>query len=163
MSLYPTTGLELRAKIPAPYEAEIQSELKRGHRLEASADVGGERIGLRLVRVSGAADTRGLDAFFRVQSATTQLRVGGLVTLRLQRPVVRDAIALPYSALHAGRYVYRVEAGRLRAIPVQVLGEQAGERPLLLVKSDLLKQGDQVLVTQLPHAVTGLRVVVVKP
>lgn len=163
LSLYPTAGLELRAKIPAPYEAEIQSELRRGRNLEATADVGGERIGLRLVRLSGVADTRGLDAFFRVQSATTQLRVGGLVTLQLQRPVVQDAIALPYSALHAGRYVYRVEAGRLRAIPVQVLGEQAGERPLLLVKSEALRQGDQVMVTQLPNAVTGLRVAVVKP
>lgn len=163
ISLYPSAGLELRAKIPAPYEAEIQSELSRGRNLEATAQVGDERITLQLVRLSGAADTRGLDAFFRVQSATTRLRVGGLVTLQLQRPVVQDAIAIPYSALHAGRYVYRVEAGRLRAIPVQVLGEMAGERPLLLIKSEALKKGDQVMVTQLPNAVTGLRVAVVKP
>lgn len=163
MSLYPTAGLELRAKLPAPYEGEIQAELARGHTLEATALVGGEPIRLRLVRLSGAADTRGLDAFFRVQSATTQLRIGGLVSLQLQRPVVQEAIALPYAALHGGRYVYRVEAGRLRAIPVQVLGEQAGERPMLLVKSAALKQGDQVMVTQLPNAVTGLRVEVVKP
>ncbi len=163
LSLYPTAGLELRAKIPAPYEAEVQAELARGHNLEASADVGGEQVRLRLVRLSGAADTRGVDAFFRVQAASVQLRLGSLVTLRVLRPAVEGAIALPYSALHGGRYVYRVEAGRLRAIPVQVLGEQAGERPMLLVKSDALKRGDQVMVTQLPNAVTGLRVAVVKP
>lgn len=160
--LYPLAGLEVRAKIPAPYQEEILDLVGRGQTLEATTRLAGETLGLKLARLSGAADTRGLDAFFRFTTPHDQLRVGSLLTLYLSRAAVQGAMAVPYAALYGGRQVYRIEAGRLQAVQVEVLGELAGERPMLLIRSDGLKGGDLVMTTHLPNAVTGLRVEVVQ-
>ena len=162
MTLYPSAGLEVRAKIPAPHQDEILDQVGRGRTLEATARLAGETHRLKLARLSGAADTRGLDAFFRLTAAHDQLRVGSLLTLHLSRAPVEGAIAVPYAALYGGRQVYRVEAGRIQAVQAKVLGEMAGERPMLLIRSDGLKRGDQVMTTHLPNAVSGLRVEVVQ-
>ncbi len=163
LTLYPLAGLEVRAKIPAPHQEELQSLVGRGRTLEATARLGGEEVRLKLVRLAGAADARGLDAFFRLERPDARLRVGTLLTLALTRAPVDGAIAVPYSALHGGRLLYRVEGGRIQAVPVTVLGEQAGERPLLLVRAPDLKPGDRVMTTHLSHAVTGMRVEVASP
>ncbi len=162
MTLYPHAGLEVRAKVPAPYQDEILDQVSRGRSLEATTRLAGETLRLELTRLSGAADTRGLDAFFRLTTRHNQLRVGSLLTLHLSRPAVEGAMAVPYAALHGGRLVYKVESGRIQAVQVSVLGELAGERPMLLIRSDGLKRGDEVVTTQLPNAVSGLRVEVVK-
>lgn len=164
MALYPSAGLEVRAKIPAPYQDEILDLVGRGRgrRLEATTRLAGETLKLELTRLSGAADTRGLDAFFRFTQAHGQLRVGSLLTLHLSRAVVEGAMAVPYAALYGGRQVYKVDSGRIQAVQVKVLGELAGERPMLLISSEALKRGDQVMTTHLPNAVSGLRVEVLK-
>ena len=162
MTLYPLAGLEVRAKIPAPYQDEILDQVSRGRSLEATTRLAGETLRLKLTRLSGAADARGLDAFFRLTTRHDQLRVGSLLTLHLSRTAVEGAMAVPYAALHGGRQVYKVESGRIRAVQVSVLGELAGERPMLLIRSDGLKRGDEVMTTHLPNAVSGLRVEVVK-
>lgn len=162
MVLYPTAGLEVRAKIPAPYQDEILDLVGRGRSLEATTRLAGEMLKLKLTRLSGAADTRGLDAFFRFTQAHDQLRVGSLLTLHLSRAVVEGAMAVPYAALYGGRQVYKVDSGRIQAVQVKVLGELAGERPMLLISSEALKRGDQVMTTHLPNAVSGLRVEVLK-
>lgn len=161
MTLYPSAGLEVRAKIPAPHQDEIMDRIARGQSLEATTDVAGETLRLKLVRLSGAADTRGLDAFFRLTAPQNRLRMGSLLTLHLARAPVEGAMAVPYAALYGGRQVYKVEAGRIQAVQVSVLGELTGEPPRLLIRSEGLKRGDQVMTTHLPNAVSGLRVEVV--
>ncbi len=158
LSLYPQNGLEVRAKIPAPYQEEMLAEVGSGKRLAAQAELGSEKIALRLVRLSAAADSRGLDGFFAPVRSAANLRVGSLLSLQLSRRPVPDAIALPYSALYGGKQVYKLEEGRLNAAEVETLGELPGARPRLLVRSPALAQGDRVLITHLPNAVTGLRV-----
>ncbi len=162
LTLYPLAGLEIRAKIPAPHQDEILQQVSQGRRLEATARLAGETLRLKLTRLSGAADSRGLDAFFRLTAPNDRLRVGSLLTLHMSRPAVAGAIAVPYAALYNGRQVYKVEAGRIQAVQVSVLGELAGERPMLLIRSDGLKRGDQIMATHLPNAVSGLRVEVVQ-
>jgi multidrug efflux pump subunit AcrA (membrane-fusion protein) len=162
LTLYPLAGLEIRAKIPAPHQDEILQQVSQGRRLEATARLAGETLRLKLTRLSGAADSRGLDAFFRLTAPNDRLRVGSLLTLHMSRPAVAGAIAVPYAALYNGRQVYKVEAGRIQAVQVSVLGELAGERPMLLIRSDGLKRGDHIMTTHLPNAVSGLRVEVVQ-
>ncbi|MGQ9860566.1 MAG: efflux RND transporter periplasmic adaptor subunit [Thiobacillaceae bacterium] len=162
MALYPSAGLEVRAKIPAPHQDEILDLVGRGRRLEATTRLAGKTLKLELTRLSGAADTRGLDAFFRFTQAHDQLRVGSLLTLHLSRAAVEGAIAVPYAALYGGRQVYKVDSGRIQAVQVKVQGELAGERPMLLISSEALKRGDLVMTTHLPNAVSGLRVEVLK-
>ncbi len=162
VSLYPAAGLEVRAKLPASRQEEFLASLARGGKVQASASVGGEKLALRLTRTAGAADARGLDAFFALDGPAPALRVGELVSLEVARAPVEQAVAVPYTALYNGRQVYRVEAGRLKALDVEVLGEAGGQPPRLLVKSTALKDGDVLLATHLPNAVGGLKVEAVK-
>lgn len=162
VSLYPSAGLEVRAKIPAPYQEEIIALIGAGQTLEAHTTVDGAERRLRLARVAGAADTRGLDGFFLLRDAGRQLRVGSLLTLYLARAPMDEAIAVPYAALYGGRQVYKVQDGRLRAVAVTVAGELPGAPPTLLVRSKELRAGDRVMATHLPNAVSGLKVEVLR-
>lgn len=162
LSLYPSAGLEVRAKIPAPYQDEIIAQIGAGQALEARATLGGAELRLRLARVAGAADTRGLDGFFLLRGAGGQLRVGSLVTLHLARAPLDEAIAVPYAALYGGKQVYKVQDGRIRAVAVAVAGELPGEPPALLIRSAELEPGDRVMATHLPNAVSGLKVEVLR-
>ncbi len=162
ISLYPAAGLEVRAKLPATLQNEFVSALHRGERAKATANVAGETLEFMLARSAGAADARGLDAFFVARRPSANLRVGELLSLQVARAPVSDAVAVPYTALFGGRQVYRIEAGRLKALDVDVLGDvgNAGGQGAarLLVKSPALKPGDVLLATHLPNAVSGLKV-----
>lgn len=158
ISLYPAAGLEVRAKLPATQQDEFLAAMAKGGQSHASARVGGETLAFRLVRTAGAADARGLDAFFALSAPSATLRVGELVTLEVARAPVDGVVAVPYTALYGGSQVYRIEAGRLKALEVEVLGETGGEPNRLLVKSPELKNGDLLMATHLPNAVSGLKV-----
>jgi multidrug efflux pump subunit AcrA (membrane-fusion protein) len=163
ISLYPAAGLEVRAKLPATQQDEFLAAMAKGGQSHASARVGGEVLAFRLVRSAGAADARGLDAFFALSAPSATLRVGELVTLEVARAPVDGVVAVPYTALYGGSQVYRIEAGRLKALEVEVLGETGGQPNRLLVKSPELKNGDLLMATHLPNAVSGLKVEAVKP
>lgn len=173
VKLYPASGLEVRAKLPAPLQDEFLSALRAGKHPTASAAAGTARLEFRLARVAGSADARGLDGFFVLSGAGGALRVGELVSLSVLRAPVPGVVSVPYGALFGGNRVYRIEGDRLRAVDVDVVGEAAAEVPeagpapagqpaRLLVRSTALKDGEQLLATHLPNAVTGLKVEVVK-
>ena len=166
ISLYPAAGLEVRAKLPATQQDAFVSALQRGERPQAKAMVAGELLEFTLVRSGAAADARGLDAFFAARRPGKNLRIGELINLQVARAAIPDVVAVPYTALFGGRQLYRVEAGRLKALEVEVLGDAGGafgqEAPRLLVRSPALKQGDILLVTHLPNAMSGLKVEIVK-
>lgn len=158
LTLYPASVLEVRAKIPAPYQDAVLMRMGAGGKLQAKADAGGQPLDLELSRVAGAADTRGLDGFFVLRTPSAVLRVGSLVTLRLALAAQENSVPLPYTALYGGGRIYRVEQGRIQAVPVEVVGDLAGPPPRMLVRSAALRAGDRVMTTHLPNAVTGLRV-----
>ncbi len=166
ISLYPAAGLEVRAKLPATQQDAFVSALQRGERPQAKAMVAGELLEFTLVRSGAAADARGLDAFFAARRPGKNLRIGELINLQVARAAIPDVVAVPYTALFGGRQLYRVEAGRLKALEVEVLGDAGGafgqDAPRLLVRSPALKQGDILLVTHLPNAMSGLKVEIVK-
>ena len=159
LTLYPSNNLELRAKIPASFQNEIQGALQSGQSLLASADYAGIPLSLKLDRFSGKADTRGIDALFSIQSNNEWVRLGASLTVTLQRPSQKNVIALPYSAIYDNNRIYRVTNQRIEAISVDILGDyKNGEQRLLLVHSPQLQQDDRIVTTQLPGAVTGLKV-----
>ena len=172
MTLYPTAGLEVRAKLPAPLQDEFLAALAQGRHFQATARVGAAVLNFRLARVAGAADARGLDGFFVLGSGTAPLRVGELVSLNVVRAPVAGVVSVPYGALFGGNRVYRIEGDRLKAVDVEVLGEaagnevvdggQAGQSARLLVRGAALKDGERLLATHLPNAVTGLKVEVIR-
>lgn len=160
-ALYPATALEVRAKVPSTQQDVLLGLLAKGQHPDARARLGDAVVRLRFDRAASAADTRGLDAFFRVVDGGAALRLGSLVTVEMDRAPVLDAVAVPYSALYNGRTVYRVEGDRLKAVDVEAVGELAGDKPMLLVRG--LNKGDRIMTTHLPNAVTGLKVEVAAP
>lgn len=162
IALYPAAGLEVRAKLPNTQQDEFMQAMRRGEHPRATARVAGELVEFRMARTAGAADARGLDAFFALQRPAAGLRLGELVTLEVARSPVADAVPVPYAALFGGRQVYRVEDGRLKAVDVEVLGDSGGQPTRLLLRSPALKAGDRLLATHLPNAMSGLKVEVLK-
>lgn len=159
MTLYPANQLELRAKIPVTFQHEIQRALSKGTPLLGTADLAGATLKVKLVRISGKADSRGIDGLFQIIAGQNWARVGATVSITLRRPAQKGVIALPYSALYDNHLVYRVADQRMQAVRVKIIGDYSSDQqPRLLVKSDGLRQGDQIISTQLPEAVSGLKI-----
>lgn len=163
VSLYALERLEVRARIPAAYQAELLAALRAGEPLMAVAEVGGGSLGLALDRVAGEADPSGVDGLFRIVGDPARLRLGQLLTLRLARQARPETFAVPFRAVYGNGRLYLVRDGRLAGIDVEVLGERrlegGGER--LLVRSPRIASGDRILTTHLPNAVDGLAIEVV--
>jgi multidrug efflux pump subunit AcrA (membrane-fusion protein) len=161
LRFYSTADLEVRARISAPYQAEIASALAAGETLEAESDVGdGERVQLRLERLSGEAQASGVDGLFAVKEGADGLRLGQMLKLRLNRTPRDGVIPVPFEAVYGGDRLYKLEEGRMRGIRVESLGGWTDGRgdERLLVRSSDLGPGDQVVITHMPNAVDGLRV-----
>ncbi len=160
LTFYPTDKLEVRAKIPAKYQYELQAAINRGDVLQATAPVAGMTVTLQLNRLSGAADVRGIDALFKIIDGGDLIRLGSMLTLTLRRPIQQQAVIVPFSALYDNDRIYKIKDGRLEGVKVQRLGEYTDSKGQvkLLVSGAGLQQGDRIVITQLPNAISGLRV-----
>jgi len=164
LRLYSLNGLEVRARIPSPFQAEIRAALASGVPLLATAFVGDAQIPLRLDRVAGEALPSGVDGLFAVQANSDLLRLGQMVSLRLARPEREDTVPVPFQAVYGGSRIYKLVDGRLHGVQVEPLGgmRDGNGNERLLVRSSELSSGDKVVVTHMPNAVDGLRVEAVR-
>jgi HlyD family secretion protein len=160
LRLYALDALEVRARIPAPYQDELILSLGKGRPLSATASVGGRALALELSRIAGEADPSGVDGLFQVTEGAELLRLGQMLTLRLHRAPQPDAVPLPYEAVYGGERIYTLVDGRMQGIAVDDLGawHTADGTERLLVRSPALADGDQVIITHMPNAIDGLRV-----
>ncbi|MBK5939226.1 biotin/lipoyl-binding protein [Halochromatium roseum] len=161
--LYATESLEIRARIPAPYQDELIEAVKQDLSLSASATIGGESLQLRFDRLAGEADPSGVDALFKLDGDPTLLRLGQLLTVSLERPMREAVVEVPFRAVYGGDRIYLVEDGRMRGIDIESLGTRisADGEERLLVRSDQLAAGDALVTTHMPNAIEGLRVAIV--
>lgn len=159
LSLYPVSGLELRARVPDRYRPELLASLDRGEPLTATSDDGQHRF--RLVRFAGTSDASGTEAILALDGNPRGLRPGGLLPVTLERAPRANTVAIPFSALYGADRIYLMsEDGRMQQAVVERIGEARsgdGERRLL-VSGEALAPGARVITTHLPNAVTGLKV-----
>jgi len=160
LRLYSVQGLEVRARIPAPYQGEILAALDQGLPLAAEVDTGAGKVQLVLDRLAGEANASGVDGLFRVQGDPVGLLLGQMVQLRLRRPAGDDLVPIPFEAVYGSNRIYRLEDDRMHGLAVEVLGGMVGQEgnERLLVRSPLLRAGDRIVVTHMPNAIEGLRV-----
>ena len=111
------------------------------------------------MRLAGEADANGVDALFRIRSGQQTLRSGQVLVFRLQRPAREGAVAVPYPAVYGSNRVYTLVEGRMKSVPVRILGSildgQGEERAL--VQGEGLSAGASLVLTHLPNAIDGLR------
>lgn len=159
--MFALDSLQVRARIPAPYQAELLTALAGSGRLPATADIGDRRLELHLDRIAGEAGPSGVDGLFHVASDPAALRLGQMLTLRLERPARDGVIAVPFRAVYGGGRIYKLEDGRMVGVDVETLGERSGDdagAERLLVRSPQIEAGDLIVTTHMPNAIDGLRV-----
>jgi HlyD family secretion protein len=164
VKMYATESLEVRARIPAPYQEELQQALHEDEPVVGFVDLSGINVRLRLDRISGEADPSGVDGLFRIEAGADMLRMGQVGKFQLKRPAKVNAVAVPYQALYGDNRIYVLEDGRMRSLNVKPLGQYISDdgTEQLLVRSAALSKGDLIVVTHLPNAVSGLRVETVR-
>ncbi len=155
LEVYSPESLEIRAHLPQKYIATVQQALGAGSSI--NANINSQSGSVNLLRTAGESEATGIDVFF---NASQQSRYGELLTLELELPDQPGALAIPYQAIYGNSRVYRVIDNRLQAVSVETLGQlrtESGEM-MLLVGGENLQDGDQIVTTHLPNAVTGLLV-----
>lgn len=162
LSIYDLTSLEVRAQIPGRYISQVRKMMSEGQTLTATANVDGVALAFTLQRFSGEvrSDSGGIDGLFRLSGNSEVLALGTFVELRLQLAEQDELIELPYNAMYELDRVYLLNDGYLKAVKIERIGEyktDLGEKRLL-VRSAELQKDDQIVSTQLPNAITGLRV-----
>jgi hypothetical protein len=113
-----------------------------------------------MLRLAGQAEATGIDAYFSLDSATTQFRPGELLALNLELPAESNVFAVPYQAIYGNSRIYKVVGERLLAIEVVSIGQARtpGQSVQVLIRSEEINDGDLIAATHLPNAVSGLKV-----
>ena len=163
VSLYDNLNMEVRAQIPDKYVNFINQAIGNKQTINATTLSYGRSIELRLVRLSGQANLKngGVDAIFTPNNTSDILILNNAVQVQVNLPELKDVFSLPVSAIYGTNRVYRVEDGRLQAIEVDIQGyryDEAGKHNQVIFSSKLLNSGDQITITQLPNAISGLKV-----
>lgn len=159
LALYPLEGLEVRATLPQAYSQSYLQALAEGVRIEAES-LTEPALPMTLVRIAGQADASGVEALFRLDQAAPDLRLGSLLALSAARPSRQHSVALPHSALYGNDTLYALQNGRMQRISVERLGETRGAdgSRQVLVGSEQLQAGMEIIITHLPNAMQGLKV-----
>lgn len=160
--IYPDSELEVRAQLPL----RILPLIKQGEGKLTSTTgqvvIDGELLNLTLSRLSAevAEGSAGIDGLFSFTDKDATPEPGRTLSLKLNLPKVDGLVELPPTALYGTDRIYTLEASRLKAIQVEHLGNRTDEQgePKVLIRAPTLKEGDQIITTQLPNAVTGLLV-----
>jgi multidrug efflux pump subunit AcrA (membrane-fusion protein) len=158
LSMYDPASLEVRARIPAPFQDELQRAQQAGYPLHAESSISSGELKLRLARLAGEADPSGVDALFLVESGSEWLRTGQLLRFHLRLAPRDQSLPVPYAAVYEGNRIYKLEAGRMRGVKVETLGSYLDEqgKEQLLVRSPELAAGEELVITHLPNAIDGL-------
>lgn len=163
VDLYDLEQLEVRAQVPERLLSQLRPFIhNRGRDIIAHARLDGQPLKLRLDRLGAtvASGKAGVDALFRFIDPPLIPEPGRSLSLALSLPPQPDLIALPPTALYGTDRVYKVVDSRLEPVQVQRIGQltTAEGKDQILVQSERLQAGEQVITTQLPNAIAGLLV-----
>lgn len=162
LKLYSSENMELRAQLPQKFVNIIKHTLEQKISLHGTVKTNHGDIGVVLHRISGAmAETGiGVDALFEINNEDADLFIiGEVLPLTLYLPAIPDVYSLPVSSIYGTNRIYLVNDARLTAVTVEKLGGQIKQgKQFILVRSNKLNPGDEIISTQLPHAVSGLKV-----
>lgn len=162
LSIYDLDELEVRAQIPGRYLRQIRDGLTQGQAAMATAILDGKPLNFELTRLSGETrqDSGGVDGLFSLAGDNHTLALGTFIELSLSLGTQDNVMVMPFNALYGLNRVYRIKEGYLEAVKISRVGEYKDKegQTQLLVRSDELRQGQRVVSTQLPNAITGLRV-----
>ena len=163
VDVFDTSAMTVRAQIPNRHLPTVRSSLGRDEALRVEGEIDGHRVTARLRGLAGEVSkgSAGVEGIFEIDATADILQQGRFVRLDLVLPQLDNLVALPHEAIYGTDRIYRIdEQSRMRGVRVQRVGKTRTEdgSTLVLVRSEQLKQGMQVITTQLPNAIDGLLV-----
>jgi len=165
LELFEEDSLVLRAVVPEPRLEVLRRMVETGASVTAGGSLDGRPVRAVLLGLTArVADSgAGVEALFRVEEGRRWLQLGRVLELDVTLPEVEEVVPIPWEALYGADEVYLIDdEDRLHAVKVERMGELRREgREWLLVRGPGL-DGARLLTTQLPNAVEGLKVRVVK-
>ncbi len=161
IELYDTRRVEIRAQVPSRYLAGLRRAREENLPVTAVATSAGRRLPATFTRLASSGGGGGQDAYFRLLGA--DLPVDSKLSLELVLPPEEDAIALPFDAIYDLSRIFRVRDGRLQSLSIEKLGDYVPQNAptqsqYLLVRASGVEAGDEIVISQLPNAITGLKV-----
>jgi RND family efflux transporter MFP subunit len=162
VDLYDVGRTELRAQIPTRHLARLRSALDESETIHSTVSVDGRTFMLRLDRLAGRVEigSGGVDAFFHFADQRPGLELGRSVDLQVELPAESNVIAVPLAALYGRDQIYIMDNGRLKGVHVERVGDyvDSDDNSRVLIRSDTIGDGDDLVISQLPNAVDGLRI-----
>jgi len=162
IELFNTNDIEVRAPIPTKYIATVKKAFNDGKVLTATSVIDEEKIDLQLKRLGTEVETgqTGIDGLFQTTKGQQHLAIGRQLVLTLNLPKKNHVIELPIQAIHGLKKVYKIVDDRLVGVDIIREGFTTSKdgKQRMLISSKQLKDGDKVLITPLPNAITGLKV-----
>ena len=164
VSMFDSDMVELRAQVPLRHLPVVRAALDRDERLSARALVDGFEVRAALHRLAARVDrgSGGADGLFRVTQGSGRLQLGRTVELVLDLPAVEGAVTAPRESLYGTDRVFVLDGERMRSVKVERLGEtRTGDgASRVILRSPELQPDDRLIVTHLPNAIDGLKVMV---
>jgi RND family efflux transporter MFP subunit len=162
LEMYATDRIELRAQLPQKFISIVKHSITQQQPFQATVKTDNGKRVITLDRISGSItnDGHGVDALFIMDNGAADiLTIGDTLEMTLELPAIENVFSVPVSSIYGTDRIYRVENERLVAVKAEIVGRQySAGRQFVLVRSDSLKPGDEIITTQLPLAVSGLKV-----
>lgn len=161
IEVFDRESMQVRVALPAEHGRLLSNK----ESISAVATINGERINLSLIDVAAkvAAGRAGLDGLFKVPDNFEFAQIGRMLPIQITLPAVNNTVAVPVQSLYGNKRIYRVTDDRLEGVEVTRVGERMSDQGVyeVLVSSDQFNPEQHVVITQLPKAVTGLKVEVI--
>ncbi len=167
LTLYDTDAIEIRAQIPLKYLPTFEFALQQKQPITGDFTNLGQAIPITLSRLSGAIEKGkgGIDGLFSIEvNPRTQqafpITVGRSLSISLELPAVNESIIVPTQAIYGQDRIYTVQNSLLVSHQITRVGTQTSADGSLrfLIDSANIKEGADILVTQVPNAISGMEV-----
>lgn len=164
LSMAQSSGFEIRAPVPNDYVDRFRDYLEVNKPVHGFISSVERHTPLKLTRLANSVrpGQSGVDAFFSIDATSWRElpEIGRVVDLTVVMPVEEGVVGLPVQSLYENNRIYEVVDDRLKGISVNRVGEfQTVEGEYrVLVRWDNLTNGQNIITTQLPKAITGLLV-----
>jgi len=160
VNLYDESRLELRIQVPLSFVPALKRAIDSNQAITAITDVDGKPVDLTFHRLASLIEKGqgGVDAFFRSSSRLPAL--GTTLGIWVNLPEREDVVLVSPDALYDRSRVYVVKDNVLESRQVNSVGERVDEsgRSLVLLDGSAFEEGELVMNSRLPQAVSGLAV-----
>ncbi len=161
VEMFDNTSLEVKAQIPDRWLSVISIAHQKKQPITARLKYHDQIFNLTLTRLSGmiSQGKGAVECIFELPH-DAYLPMGISVPIAVNLPPIKNVFAVPEEAIYNNERAYKVVNQKLVAVDINKLGNLylASGKRMTIIKSKQLKNGDQLMITHLPNAITGLKV-----